>query len=82
MSNASANVLTIPTNATAAFPVGTPIEVRQIAAGVTTIDGDTGVTVNGVSGGAGSIAARWQGVSLLKTGTDTWIASGAIGTVA
>jgi uncharacterized membrane protein len=82
MSNASANLLTIPANATVAFPVGTPIEVRQIAAGVTTIDGDTGVTVNGVSGGAGNIAARWQGVSLLKTATDTWIASGAIGTVA
>jgi hypothetical protein len=82
MSNASANVLTIPTNASVAYPTGTIIEIRQIAAGVTSIEGDTGVTLNGVSAGSGDIVARWQGVSLLKTATDTWIVSGAIGTVA
>ena len=82
MDNGSANTLTIPANASVAFDVGTVINVIQIGAGVTTIEGDTGVTVNGVSAGSGDINTRYQGVSLLKVATDTWIASGDIATVA
>lgn len=82
MDNASANTLTIPTNASVAFDTGTVVHVIQIGAGVTTITGDTGVTVNGVSAGSGAINNRYQGVSLLKVGTNTWIASGDIATVA
>lgn len=82
MDNASANTLTIPANASVAFDVGTCVNVIQIGAGVTTIEGDTGVTVNGVSAGSGAINNRYQGVSLLKVATDTWIASGDIATVA
>jgi hypothetical protein len=82
MSNASANTLTIPANASVAFDVGTVINVIQLGAGATTIEGDTGVTVNGVSAGSGAINNQYQGVSLLKIATDTWIASGDIATVA
>jgi len=82
MDNASANTLTIPTNASVAFDTGTVVHVIQIGAGVTTITGDTGVTVNGVSAGSGAINNRYQGVSLLKVATNTWIASGDIATVA
>jgi hypothetical protein len=82
MTNGSANLLTIPTNAAVAFPVGTILNVLQGGAGVTSVKGDTGVTFNGVSGGTGAITARWQGVALLKVATDTWIGSGSIGTVA
>jgi hypothetical protein len=82
MDNGSSNTLTIPPNGTIAFPVGTQIVVRQLGSGVTTVDGDTGVTVNGVSGGGAAILARYQGVSLLKTATDTWIMSGSHGVVA
>jgi len=82
MNNASSNTVTIPTNATVAFAVGDVINVVQRGAGVTTIDGAVGVTVNGVSGGNGAITARWQGVALLKVDTNEWIASGSIGTVA
>lgn len=78
MDNGSANTLTIPTNASVAFDVGTVVTVIQLGAGVTTITGDTGVTVNGVSAGSGDISDRYGGVSLLKVATDTWIASGAI----
>ena len=81
MDNASANTLTIPTNASVAFDTGTVIHVLQIGAGTTTITGDTGVTVNGVSAGSGDINNQYQGVSLLKVATNTWIASGDIGTV-
>lgn len=81
MDNASANTLTIPTNASVAFDVGTIILVVQKGAGATTIAGDTGVTLNGVSGGSGAINNQYQGVQLLKVATDTWLASGDIGTV-
>lgn len=77
MTNASANTLTIPTNASVAFATGTVINVVQGGAGVTTIAGDTGVTVNGVSAGSGAISAQYSAVSLLKTATNTWIMSGA-----
>lgn len=82
MSNAGANTLTIPTNASVAFPTGSVIVVQQIGAGATTIDATTGVTLNGVSGGNGTLTAQWSSVSLLKTATDTWLAMGDIGTVA
>lgn len=82
MDNGSPNTLTIPAEATIAFPIGTQIAVRQIGAGVTTVDGDTGVTVNGVSAGGAAILAQYQGVALLKVDSDTWIMSGAHGTVA
>lgn len=81
MDNASANTFTIPTNASVAFAVGATMNVVQIGAGVTTIEGDTGVTVNGVSAGSGDLTDQYQGVTLLKIATDTWIASGAIGAV-
>jgi hypothetical protein len=82
MDNGSSNTLTVPPSSSVAFPVGTRIIVRQIGSGVTTVDGDTGVSINGVSGGAAAILARYQGVSLLNVATDTWIMSGAHGTVA
>lgn len=82
MTNASANTLTIPANASVAFPTGTVINVSMLGAGTTTIAGDTGVTVNGVSAGSGDIQTQYQGVQLLKIATDTWVARGDIGTVA
>jgi hypothetical protein len=78
MSNASANTLTIPTNASVAYDVGTVINVMMIGAGTTTIAGDTGVTVNGTSAGSVDVSAQYQGVALLKIATDSWVASGAI----
>lgn len=82
MDNASANTVTIPTNASVAFAVGSVVTVIQKGAGVTTIAGATGVTVNGVSAGSGDMSAQWQGVAVMKIATDEWIVSGAIGTVA
>jgi hypothetical protein len=78
MSNAAANTLTIPANASDAFPLGTIIGVIQIGAGVTTIEGETGVTVNGVSGGAGDVQNQYHAVGLLKTATDTWVVTGLV----
>lgn len=78
MDNASANTLTIPTNASVAFPVGTKINVMMEGAGVTTIEGDTGVTVNGTSGGSVDIGNQYSGATLSKRATDTWIVTGDV----
>lgn len=82
MNNASANTLTIPLNSSVAFAVGDIINVIQYGAGVTTVDGATSVTVNGVSSGGAAIDARYNGVSIHKTATDEWVMVGAHGTVA
>jgi hypothetical protein len=79
MTNASANTLSVPTNASVAFTVGEIVNIVQGGAGVTTITGDTGVTINGVSAGSVSINTQYQGASLLKTATNTWIVSGDVG---
>lgn len=82
MDNSSANTFTIPANSSVAYPTGTIINVIQKGSGTTTISGDTGVTVNGVSAGSGDISDQYAAAALLKVGTDEWIASGAIGEVA
>jgi hypothetical protein len=76
--------ITIPTNASVAFPVGTVINLTLLNTNNTaTIAADTGVTLNGVSTGSGDFTAEaYAGVSLYKRGTDAWVVQGAIGTVA
>jgi hypothetical protein len=81
MNNAAANTLTIPAEASVDFPVGTEIRVIQIGAGTTTITGDTGVSVNGVSAGSGDVSGQWEEVRLYKAGADEWYAVGGIGVV-
>ena len=71
MELAGANTLTIPLNATVAFPIGTIIYVTQIGAGQTQIVPTGGVTLQS-DGGADKIASRYSEVSLRKRGTDTW----------
>jgi hypothetical protein len=82
MSNASANTLTIPPNSSVAFAVGDRIDIVMLAAGVTSVVGGSGVTVNGVSTGTGAIAAQYGAVSCLKIATDTWLLMGNHGGVA
>lgn len=81
MNNASANTLTIPTNASVAFPVGTVISIIQLGAGTTTVTGDTGVSVNGTSAGSADLSAQHSAVSLLKIATNSWNLSGGHGGV-
>lgn len=76
MNDALSNAVTIPLNASVAFPIGTKIAIMQEGVGVTTITGDTGVTLNGSSGGSVVINNRYQGVTITKRTTDLWIATG------
>ena len=66
--------LTIPTNASVAFPVGTQIAVMQTGASQVTIAGAAGVTVNGTPGL--KLRAQWSLAVLRKRATDTWVAIG------
>lgn len=82
MNNAGANTLTVPANATVAFPVGSKIDIVQLGAGVTTITGASGVTINGVAASSGAISARYKTARLVKLATNTWVCTGDVGTFA
>jgi uncharacterized protein YraI len=74
LSNAAAIALTIPLNATVAFPVGTEILLTQLGAGQITVAAASGATVNGRSGL--KTAGQYATVSLVKIGTDAWLIAG------
>jgi len=74
LSSASALTLTIPTNATTAYPVGTSIDILQTGAGQVTIAGAVGVTVNATPGL--KLRAQWSSATLFKRATDTWVVMG------
>lgn len=76
LSNASAMTFTVPPNSSVAFPVGTALIGSQIGVGQVTLTPGAAVTINGYPGL--KVAAQWGSFALLKTATDTWIASGAL----
>jgi hypothetical protein len=82
MNNASANTLSIPTNASVAYPVGTQINVLQIGAGQTTIQavtsGTTTILSTGATAAAPKIRARYGMATCIKAATDTWYVVGDI----
>jgi hypothetical protein len=79
MNVASANNLTVPTNASVAFPVGTTVLLRQAGAGQTTVVAAGGVTVSS-RGAALKLAGQYAYATLAKVATDTWELSGDITT--
>jgi hypothetical protein len=78
-SNASASTLTIPTNASVAFPVGTVITVLNKGAGAVTISGAGGVTVLSAGATAASpVLNQYKTCALMQVATNTWYVVGAI----
>lgn len=77
LNNASAITLTVPTNASVAFPTGTRIDLIQTGAGQVTISPSGGVTVN-AKGAATKITGQWSGATLIKRATDTWVLIGDV----
>jgi hypothetical protein len=74
VSFATANALTVPLNATVAFPIGTQITVIQTGVGQTTITATGGVTINATPGL--KLRAQWSAATLIKRATNTWVAIG------
>jgi len=81
MDKATAVDLKIPTNATAAIPVGTVITVLNKGAGLVTISATTSGTTTVLSAGtvaASPTLAQYKSAACIKTATDTWYVVGAI----
>lgn len=72
--NASSITVTIPTNASVAYPVGTQITILQTGAGQITVSGPSGGTLNATPGT--KLRAQWSSATLLKRATDTWVLIG------
>lgn len=71
LNNAAAVTLTIPTNASVAFPTGWTIPLLSLGAGAVTIAPAGGVTINS-PGGLLTIGTQNGTAVLNKTGTNTW----------
>lgn len=74
INSASGTTLTVPTNATVPFPIGTGIVIAQTGAGQITVAGAGGVTVNATPGL--KLFGQWSVAVLVKRATDTWLLAG------
>jgi hypothetical protein len=81
-SNASAQTYSIPTNATAAFAVGTQINLIQIGAGQVTVaaatPGTTTVLSNAATAAQPKCRNQYAALTAIKVATDTWYVIGDI----
>lgn len=77
MTSAAVNTVTVPNNATTAFPVNTEIAIAQYGTGQTSIAPAAGVTLNS-EGGNRNIRAQFTAASLIKVATDEWLLVGAL----
>jgi hypothetical protein len=71
MNVGSANNVTVPTNVSVAFPIGTQIPIAQYGAGLTSIVASGGVTVN-TSSGSLSSPGQYSMMVLEKRAADEW----------
>ena len=73
VNSGSAKQITIPANASVAFPTESYFNVVRYGAGAVTVKGDTGVTVNGVSAGTLTISDQYGGLTIYKRDTNEWV---------
>jgi hypothetical protein len=74
ISNASANNLTVPLNASVAYPIGSQINILQTGVGQTTVVATGGVTINATPGL--KLRAQWSSATLIKRAENTWVLVG------
>lgn len=80
-SNASAKTVSIPTDATFNFPIGTTITFLNTGAGLLTINAVTSGTTTVTSAGAVSAAptvAQYRSAAAIKTAANAWTVVGAV----
>ena len=81
MNKGTAVALKIPTNATAAIPIGTVITILNKGAGLVTISAVTSGTTTVLSAGAVAASptlAQYKTAACIKTAADVWYVVGAI----
>ena len=84
MNNSSANTLSIPTNASVAFPIGASINIIQIGSGQTTINavtlGTTTIASNGATSNAPKLRTQYSAATAIKISTtpEVWYVVGDI----
>jgi hypothetical protein len=74
MENSSGSVVTVPSSASVAFPVGTYIDVVQKGAGSVTLTTGAGVSLNARVGKV--LSGQYGVATIYKTSADGWIAYG------
>jgi len=82
MNKATAVAFKLPTNASAAIPVGSVITILNKGAGLVTISAVTSGTTTVLSAGAVAASptlAQYKTAACIKTATDVWYVVGAIG---
>lgn len=80
-SNASTKTVSIPTDATYAFPNGTAITIMNTGAGLLTINAVSSGVTTVTSAGAVSAAptvAQYKAAVAIKTATNAWTVVGAV----
>ena len=66
---------TVQPNSSVAFPIGSRLRVWRKGAAASTVVAGAGVTINGTTAGtAVTLAAQYDSVTLIKIGTNTWLA--------
>jgi hypothetical protein len=75
-SSTSSVTVTVPTNTSVAFPVGSTITILKTGSGPNTVSvvGDSGVTLNATP--TASLRAQWSSATLIKRATDSWVLNG------
>jgi hypothetical protein len=74
VAKSTATTITIPTDATLNFPIGTSIDILQTSTGQVTIAGAGGVTVNSTPGL--KLRTTWSSATLFKRAANTWVVYG------
>jgi hypothetical protein len=68
----TAQTVNLPAQATVTWTADAEIHIEQGGAGVVTVTGATGVTINGVSAGSFDLAGQFSAATLKRTGSDSW----------
>jgi hypothetical protein len=74
VAKSTATTITIPTDATLNFPIGTSLDILQTSTGQVTIAGAGGVTVNATPGL--KLRTTWSSCTLFKRAANTWVVYG------
>lgn len=80
LTNGSSIALTIPLNASVAYPVGAQLNLARLGAGAVTIAGTVGVTIvsTGATAATPGLRAQYSTATAVQTSIDNWLVMGDI----